>query len=140
MNQVVVDASVAAKWYLPEVHSEKALILFDGSFQLSSPDLLFSEIGNLLWKRVIKKEFSQDKGMEILAALELVPLQVWESKALMPLAFDLACRTRITHYDGLYVALALSTEARLITADQKLFNALEKGPLGSLLMWIEDLK
>jgi predicted nucleic acid-binding protein len=140
MNKVVVDASVVAKWYLPEVHSQQAWLLLEDTFKLSAPDLLFSEIGNLLWKRVIRQELSQDKGLEILTALESVPFQIWESKALMPLAFDIACHTQRTLYDSLYIALAAITKSLLVTADHKLYNALKKGPLGTLLLWIEDLK
>jgi predicted nucleic acid-binding protein len=139
MNRVVVDAGVVAKWYLPEIYSRESALLLEEPFQLFAPDLLFSEIGNLLWKRVIKKELSQDKGLEILAALDSVPLQIWESRILLPAAFSLACLTQRTLYDSLYIALAVSTKSRLVTADKKLFNALKEGPWGSQIFWIEDL-
>jgi predicted nucleic acid-binding protein len=140
MNQIVVDASVAAKWYLPEVHSRQAMLLLEEDFQLFVPDLLFPEIGNLLWKRVIREELSPEKSLEIITALESVPLQVWESRPLIPAALDIACRIQRTFYDSLYIALAVSTKSRLVTADQKLFNALKKGPFANVLVWIEDLK
>jgi predicted nucleic acid-binding protein len=139
MNRVVVDASVVAKWYLPEIYSREAALLLEEPFQLFAPDLLFSEIGNLLWKRVIKKELSQDQGLAILAALDSVPLQIWESRILLPAAFSLACLTQRTLYDSLYIALAVSTKSRLVTADRKLFNTLNKGPLENLLIWVENL-
>jgi predicted nucleic acid-binding protein len=139
MNQVVVDASVVAKWYLPEVHSREASLLLEDTFELFAPDLLFSEIGNLLWKRVIRKELSQDKGLEILTALETVPLQIWESRTLLPTAFAIACFTQRTLYDSLYIALAVSTKSHLVTADKKLFNALKEGSWGSQIFWIGDL-
>lgn len=139
MKRIVVDVSVVAKWYLPEVYGQQALLLLNPSFQLLAPDLLYSEIGNLLWKRVIRKEFTQDKGLEILTALESVPFQIEESKPLMPIAFDIACQTQRTLYDSLYLALALTTKSPFVTADLKLFNALKKGPFGTLSIWIEDL-
>ena len=37
MKRIVVDASVVAKWYLPEVYGQQALLLLDSSFQLSGP-------------------------------------------------------------------------------------------------------
>jgi predicted nucleic acid-binding protein len=48
---VVVDASVAIKWYLPEIHSEDALRLIDEERELLVPDLVWSEVGNILWKK-----------------------------------------------------------------------------------------
>jgi predicted nucleic acid-binding protein len=140
MKRIVVDASVVAKWYLPEVYGQQALLLLDPSFRLLAPDLLYSEIGNLLWKRVIRKDLDQNKGLEILTALESVPFQIGESKSLMPIAFDIACQTQRTLYGSLYLALGLTTKSPFVTADLKLFNALKKGPFGNLLIWIGDLK
>lgn len=48
MNKFVVDASVAMKWYLPENYSEHADRLLNPFFELLVPELLFSEIGNVL--------------------------------------------------------------------------------------------
>jgi predicted nucleic acid-binding protein len=139
MTRLVVDASVAAKWYLPEPYSQFALDLLDPSFQLMAPDLLFSEMGNLLWKRVIREEITQREALEILLALDSVPFLIWESKGLITLALDLACGTKRTVYDCLYLAVAVETKSRLVTADLKLFNALKKGLFGEMLCWIEDI-
>ena len=40
MSRVVVDASVAVKWFLPEIHSEAALRYLDGDYERVAPDLL----------------------------------------------------------------------------------------------------
>lgn len=37
MKKVVVDASVAAKWFIPEVHSDAALCLLDPEIVLLAP-------------------------------------------------------------------------------------------------------
>ena len=55
MSLFVVDASVAIKWFLPEIHSDAALPLLAHKHLLHAPDLIFSEFGNVLWKRVRKK-------------------------------------------------------------------------------------
>ena len=51
--QCVVDASVAAKWFLPELHKDKAEELLrdflDEKLDLIAPDLIISEVGNILW-------------------------------------------------------------------------------------------
>ena len=139
MKRIVVDARLLER-ICPEVYSQQASLLLDSPFQLLAPDLLYSEIGNLLWKRVIRKEFDQNKGTEILKALESVPFQIGESKSLMPIAFDIACQTQRTLYDSLYLALGLTSKSPFVTADLKLFNALKKGPFRNLLIWIGDLK
>jgi predicted nucleic acid-binding protein len=53
--QHVVDASVVTKWFLPEAHKDKAEKLLrdflDEKVELTPPDLLVAEVGNILWKR-----------------------------------------------------------------------------------------
>jgi len=45
----VVDASVVIKWFVPEIHSEAARRLLAKAHQYLSPDLLFPEVGNVIW-------------------------------------------------------------------------------------------
>jgi len=56
--QQIVDASVVAKWFLPEPHKDKAETLLrdflDEKIELTAPELLVVEVGNLLWKRSVK--------------------------------------------------------------------------------------
>ena len=47
----VIDASVAVKWFVPEVHSEHALRLLRKKFALLAPELIQAEFGNILWKK-----------------------------------------------------------------------------------------
>ena len=50
MTRYVVDASVVAKWFLPESHSDEALRVVAGAADLHAPDLMIAEVGNTLWK------------------------------------------------------------------------------------------
>ena len=47
---VVVDASVAVKWFLPEPFSEAAARLLDASCELVAPDLMRLEVGSAFLK------------------------------------------------------------------------------------------
>jgi predicted nucleic acid-binding protein len=47
MRRYVVDASVAVKWFVPEIHSAEALRLLSSDCELLAPDLLPSELGNI---------------------------------------------------------------------------------------------
>ena len=49
-ERLVIDASVAVKWVVPELVSERAERLLDHG--LVAPDLLFAECANLLWEKV----------------------------------------------------------------------------------------
>ena len=52
--KLVVDASVAAKWLAPEPESPFAAALLDD--ELAAPDLIFAEVGNILWKNQLRGE------------------------------------------------------------------------------------
>lgn len=51
MSLYVVDASIAIKLYVPEVHSPQAVRFFSDQHDLIAPDLMLSEFGNIVWKK-----------------------------------------------------------------------------------------
>lgn len=129
MTPVVVDSSVAMKWFVPEVLSDRAARLLDGSFELFAPDLLIPECGNVLWKKISRDELRAEEGREILQALGRVPMRIVGSPALVEAALEIATTCRRTVYDGMYVALAVARGCALVTADDRLARALAAGPL-----------
>jgi predicted nucleic acid-binding protein len=135
----VVDASVAIKWLLQEVYSDAARRLLSSGETLAAPDLLYAEVGNVLWKRCGRGELTLEEATATAAAFALVPLAIYPVQPLFLAAIELAVRTGRTVYDSVYVALAEQTGYPLVTADQRLYNSLQGGPLASRLMWVEDL-
>jgi len=140
VSRFVVDASVAIKWYLPEPNSADADRLLSGGFQLLAPDLLFPEVGNILWKRVMRSELTVQKAQVILHALESLPLTLRPASVLAENAMTIACALKRSFYDSLYLALAVMADCRLVTADGKLFDAVKDAqPIKKHLLWIEDV-
>jgi predicted nucleic acid-binding protein len=129
LTAVVVDASVAMKWFVPEELSAEAVRLLDGSLELIAPDLLWPEFGNTLWKKLMRAEIVATEAAEILAALGKVPLVVISSSLLLAAALEIAVATRRTVYDALYLAAAVSRDCPLVTADDRMVRALSGGPL-----------
>jgi predicted nucleic acid-binding protein len=130
VTPVVVDSSVAIKWFVPEVLSEEATRLLDGSFELLAPDLLIAECGNVLWKKVTRNELGPEDGRAILQGLIRAPVRMVGSQALAEAALEVAIAFRRSVYDGMYVALAAAHDCVLVTADDRLARALAGGPLG----------
>jgi len=140
VNRFVVDASVAIKWYLPEPNSPDADRLLINGFQLVAPDLLISEVGNILWKRVMRTELTDKKAQTILHALESVPMTLRPTTVLSENALTIACGLKRSFYDSLYLALALMEDCRLVTADRKMFDAVKDAtPIKKHVLWIEDV-
>ena len=53
-------------------------------------------------------------------------------------AFEIALDSGWTVYDSIYVVLATALDCKLVTADNKLFNALQSGPFAQDVLWVAD--
>ncbi len=131
MSLLVVDASVAAKWCLPtkgETLIDEASGLLRryarGEVRLVVPDLFWAELANLLWKAVRQGRCTKAMGERALSSMEERKLPTVSSLTLLDLAFAIATAFDRSVYDSLYVALAVHSKGQLITADERLANAL----------------
>jgi predicted nucleic acid-binding protein len=123
MTIFVVDASVAIKWFVPEVDSAVARRLLGHSDRYVAPDLLFPEMANAIWKKIQRGDLSEEDGRRIAVDIERADVETFPSRDLAAKAVDLALATGRTTYDAMYVALAIRHTTRVITADRRLFNA-----------------
>jgi predicted nucleic acid-binding protein len=139
----VIDASVALKWYLPEVHYERAVRLLErqraGEVRFHVPDLFLAETGNVLRKKHRTGELDRPEMRRIAQALGAVPKTVYPTAVLLPAALDLAADLDRTVYDCLYLALAGALDCPLVTADQKLYRALRATAWQNRLTWVAEL-
>ena len=138
MTRLIVDASVAIKWVVPEEYSDAAHRLLREDRDLRSPDLFWAESGNILWKKWRRKELTSQEVKEILTDLRRYPLRILPAEPLCDLAWEVAQRFDRSFYDSLYLALALSDSCPLVTADRRLYNALRTAPDFDLV-WIGDV-
>jgi len=131
VSLVVVDASVAAKWFLPENGEalvDQAASLLDKydmrQVQFVVPDLFYVEIASAIWKAVRTGRVSRAFGDQALGLLTQREFATVPSLKLLDGAFQIAADYGRTVYDSLYVALAVQTQSQLITADERLVNSL----------------
>jgi len=137
---LVIDASVVIKAYVPEILSDKAVEVMarvaDGELVLLAPDLLYPETGNILWKKRRLHELTLAEVDEIVDAISALPIKIEASRPVMPLAVTIAMHSGITVYDAMYVAVARIYETRMITADKKLVDALLKTEFSGYVQWL----
>jgi len=137
---LIIDASVLVKFFVPEVLSSKAEQLLasveEGSVRLFAPDLIYAEAGNILWKKRRLKELTQSEVGKITDLIVSIPLKVETSKALFPLAIDLANAYEVTVYDALYLSMAKVYETQMMTADRRLFDLTAKTDLKRSISWL----
>jgi len=131
VSLVVVDASVAAKWFLPgngEELVDEAFGMLDryekNELQFVVPDLFYVEIASAIWKAVRVGRISNASGQRALGSLVEREFPTVPSVKLLDGAFQIAMDYKRTVYDCLYVSLAIQSSCQLITADERLANSL----------------
>lgn len=131
MSLYVVDASVVAKWFVPEPLSDESIRLLDDRNELATPDLMWPELGSVLWKKTRAGQLTGEEATRVIHALDEFPLTVFPSRLVMEGALEIALATGRSVHDSVYVALAVALECRLATADERLVNALAATPLSA---------
>jgi predicted nucleic acid-binding protein len=121
---LIVDASVAVKWVANEPGSDRARALYL-SDECWAPSLIMAEVGNALWKKQRMKVVSIEQTT---AALRALPdrIRLFDVTDLAARAFAIAADLDHSVYDCFYLALAERENARLVTADQRLFDVARK--------------
>ena len=120
---LVVDASVALKWFLSEEpHANRALAIVQEGGILIAPDLLIAEVCNAAWRSARLGRISQAQVDEIAASLPRLFDAFASASELAPRAVAIAGQLDHPIYDCLYLALAEAERAQLVTADKRLLG------------------
>jgi predicted nucleic acid-binding protein len=127
----VVDASVVIKWFVPEIHSDAARRLLATAHQYLAPDLLFPEVGNVIWKKVRRGELTAEEGQGLAVDITSIAVETVSTRGLMIDAQALAIATGLTVYDAMYLTLAVRLKTELITADDRLSRTVAAHPLAA---------
>jgi predicted nucleic acid-binding protein len=142
MKRLVIDASVALKWWLlDEEHGDRALEILESqaseSISLHAPALLEFEVANGL---AIAKRLARVGDEDAITAMEgfvNIGIALHPISHLFDKVFDYCDRYNLSAYDAAYVALAGEMKTRLVTADKKLFNSTRKL---KFVKWIGDFR
>jgi predicted nucleic acid-binding protein len=140
MDKVVVDSSVAIKWFVVEPYSTEAHYILEeyqaGTLTLLAPDLLYAEVGNIVWKKHRFQGLAAEDAEEVLSAFRLVTFMVTSCAPLLEEAYRLAVAHQRTVYDAMYLALSLREHCRWVTADERIANAL--GAIFPQIIWVAN--
>ena len=134
---LVVDASVAIKWFVNEDGSEAALAL--QGRDLAAPALLRIEAANVLRTLVARKATTSEEALALFALLQAAPVTLVDSDdALEARALELALVLGHPVYDCVYLALAERMGRTLVTADGRFLKALKATPQASRVVGLES--
>ncbi len=138
MVTLVVDASVALKWFVFEVHQGHAVNVLESRQLLLAPHHFRLELASALRKKVRAGDVLVENLEGQLADIIEVPVREVPSVNLLTGAMSIALRFNRSIYDSLYVALALQERCRLVTADRRLYDAVASA-YPETMLWIEDV-
>jgi predicted nucleic acid-binding protein len=131
-TELVVDASVAVKWFHeqgePSVAEARRLMAAhrDGEVILSVLDLTAYEVGNVM---LVSLRRTAEQATATLTALRALCPAIVPSQSDLARAADLADEHGLTFYDAAYAAVARERGGTLVTADRALVR----------LPWCEDV-
>lgn len=135
---LVIDASVAVKWLVDEEFGEQALRVRTHDRPHVAPQHFVVEVCGAIRKKFREGELSSAQFPVVLRALAILPITEYPVTPLLPAAMEIALTFDRSIYDSFYVALALHLGCQLVTADQKLYNALAAA-YPETMLWIEDV-
>ena len=119
--RLVLDASVAAKWFNIEELSEEAVRVKDahvsGDVELIAPTHIIYEVGNSICKnKQLTHEDTSDAIISLLRLdMQLLPPTIERASR----AIKIARQRRTTFYDATYLQAAEELNVALLTADER---------------------
>ncbi|MDE2816500.1 MAG: type II toxin-antitoxin system VapC family toxin [Chloroflexota bacterium] len=140
-DHVVVDASLAFKWLVREIHTVEANALgrlwnIQGT-QIAAPYLMPVEVTNALHQKVRRGELTVEAAKQRLESLLSSGLELHQPPGLYGKALELASRLgQSAAYDVHYLALAEALGCQLWTADERFYRAVS--PLVRRVRWVGE--
>lgn len=139
---VVVDASVAVKWHLPdEEHLAEARHLLtrfaSGEIELFAPSQIWYEVPSAITVASLgrKPRITQQQGKDAIEEFLALGVHTVDDDDLILAAYPLVHQHGCALYDALYLALAQRLSIPFLTADAKLYRAIRHLPDA---VWISD--
>jgi predicted nucleic acid-binding protein len=135
---IVVDASVALKWYVREQGSEAALALLNSDERLIAPDLLVAELCNGAWRLIRRGELRREQLAIIARGAPAVFTALHASASLAARAAAVALELDHPVYDCFYLALSEIEDAHLVSADQRLIARTDGTPFAQRTLSLKE--
>lgn len=126
----VLDCSVAVKWFVPEPFSDDARVVLErfeeGAIDLIAPETIYAEFGHALRKYVLRGTLTARESQALIEDFLALDVPTVSLRPLSSEAMRLCTAHMSTFYDAVYIALALSDDRRVLTADGPMSNAFSR--------------
>lgn len=142
LKTLVVDASVAVKWYLAdEPDVERARAVFErflaGELRLIAPGQIRYEVASAITvaTRARTPRLAREEGATAIREFLALRIEMFDEDGMIVDAYRLVHQHGVAFYDALYLALAERLAVPFITADRRLYERVRQL---LYVMWIAD--
>lgn len=137
---IVVDTSVAVKWFVEEPGRDQARQFLDRRHDLAAPDFIIAEVANVLWRRQRLGDIDQAQVDEAVRYLPLFFKRLVSASGLVLDGLRIAREISHSVYDCMFLSLAADLpNGCLLTADDRFVAKLKSTKYAPLLRTLADL-
>ncbi len=134
---LVIDSSVAIKWFVVEPLHQEAVAMLDAEDQMIAPSIILAEVANGLWRKVRLGEAQPRQALAAIEELETSLVLRPIDSALTMAAFEIAQRVGHSIYDCLFLACAAAERTALVTADARFASKVASDELNGSIRLLE---
>jgi predicted nucleic acid-binding protein len=138
VSDLVIDASVAVKWFVSEEGSDKADEVSASDYTLLAPRLIVIEVANALARKAIQNLITPVEAAEYVRTLPQFLAGLLDVEDLIEPALQNACSHRHPIYDFVYVEAARRRDTRMLTANQKLIAKVKGTDIAKLVIPLSE--
>jgi predicted nucleic acid-binding protein len=138
VSDLVIDASVAVKWFVSEQGSDKADEVSASDYTLLAPRLIMIEVANALARKAMQNLITPLEAAEYVRTLPQFLAGLLDVEDLIEPALQSACSHRHPIYDFVYVEAARRRDTKLLTADQKLLAKVKGTNIAKLVIPLSE--
>jgi len=140
MKTIIIDSSVAAKWFFPdEENSRESLKIktdfVEGEINICVPTLIYYELNNLLKTAINTLRIDRDLANQAYKGFLSLNLISYSTSELLVSTLEKAVEFNISSYDASYLALAEYLRIDFYTADEKFLNTVKSKFAKSLMLY-----
>jgi len=138
VSDLVIDASVAVKWFVSEEASDKADEVSSSNHTLLAPRLIMIEVANAFARKAIQKLITPLEAAEYVRTLPRFLAGLLDVDDLIEPALQNACNHGHPIYDFIYLEAARRRDTKMLTADQKFIAKVKGTNLAKLVMPLSE--
>ena len=138
MSDLVIDASVAVKWFVSEEASDKADEVSSSNHTLLAPRLIMIEVANAFARKAMQKLITPLEAAEYVRTLPRFLAGLLDVDDLIEPALQNACNHGHPIYDFIYLEAARRRDTKMLTADQKFIAKVKGTNLAKLVMPLSE--